>query len=156
MLVRTTKGIGESLSTDGGTTWSPLKVPAIRHTSSRFYIGRLQSGNLLLVKHLGINEDPLSAGKGKQRRELTAFISTDDGKSWSKGLVIDERVGCSYPNVQQVADGTIYMIWDFIRSRDQEILMTTFREEDVLAANEEATARVKANRRLVSKGGTPQ
>jgi len=54
-----------------------------------------------------------------------------------------------------VADGTLYMIWDFMRSRDQEILMTTFREEDVLAANDEAAARVKANRKLVSKGGTP-
>lgn len=156
MLVRTTKGIGESLSTDGGTTWSPLKTPAILHTSSRFFIGRLQSGNLLLVKHLGIDEDPLSAGKGKQRRELTAFISRDDGKSWSGGLVLDERVGCSYPDAQQAADGTIYFCWDFMRSRDQEVWMTNFREEDVLAASAEATARVTSNRRLISKGGTPQ
>jgi len=155
MLVRTTKGIGESVSNDGGTTWSPLKVPAIQHTSSRFYIGRLQSGNLLLVKHLRIDEDPLSAGKPKQRRELTAFISKDDGKTWTGRLVLDERVGCSYPDVQKTPDGTLYMIWDFMRSRDQDILMTTFREEDVLAANDEATARVKANRKLVSKGGTP-
>ena len=70
--------------------------------------------------------------------------------------MLDERVGCSYPDAQQVADGTIYVIWDFMRSQEQEIWMTTFREEDVLAASEEATARVKANRRLVSKGGTPQ
>jgi hypothetical protein len=155
MLVRTTKGIGESLSTDGGATWRPLKSPAIQHTSSRFFIGRLQSGNLLLVKHLGIDEDPLSGGKAKQRRELTAFISKDDGKTWSGGLILDERVGCSYPDAQQVADGSVYFSWDFMRSRDQEVWMTTFREEDVLAASAEATARVKSNRRLVSKGGTP-
>lgn len=154
MLVRTTKGIGESLSNDGGATWSPLKIPAIQHTSSRFFISRLQSGNLLLVKHLGIDEDPLSAGKAKQRRNLTAFISKDDGKTWSGGLVLDERVGCSYPDAQQGAGGTIYLSWDFMRSRDQEVWMTTFREEDVLAASEEAAARVKANRKLVSKGGT--
>ncbi len=154
MLVRTTKGIGESLSNDGGATWSPLKTPAIQHTSSRFFISRLQSGNLLLVKHLGIDDDPLSAGKAKQRRNLTAFISKDDGKTWSGGLVLDERVGCSYPDAQQGAGGTIYFSWDFMRSRDQEVWMTTFREEDVLAASEEAAARVKANRKLVSKGGT--
>jgi hypothetical protein len=154
MLVRTTNGIGESLSNDGGATWSPLKIPAIQHTSSRFFISRLQSGNLLLVKHLGIDEDPLSGGKAKQRRNLTAFISKDDGKTWSGGLVLDERVGCSYPDAQQGAGGTIYFSWDFIRSRDQEVWMTTFREEDVLAASEEASARVKANRKLVSKGGT--
>jgi hypothetical protein len=106
MLVRTSKGIGESVSQDFGMTWSPLAVPVIKHTPSRFYIGRLSSGNLLLVKHLGINEDPLSAGKGKQRRDLTAFISKDEGKTWSKGLVIDDRVGCSYPDVQQTSDGT--------------------------------------------------
>lgn len=154
MLLRTAKGIGESLSTDGGTTWSPPKTPVIQHTPSRFFIGRLQSGNLLLVKHLGIAEDPLSGGKPKQRRELTAFLSKDDGRTWTGGLILDERVGCSYPDVQQTSDGTLYMVWDFMRSRDQEILITTFREEDVLAANEDAANRVKANRRLVSKGGT--
>lgn len=156
MLVRTTKGIGESISTDSGATWGPLKIPVIQHTSSRFFIGRLQSGNLLLVKHLGIHKDPVSAGKGKQRRELTAFISKDDGQTWSGGLVIDERVGCSYPDAQQIADGTIYLSWDFMRSRDQEILLTTIREEDVLAANDEACVRVKSNRKLVSKGGMPE
>ncbi len=156
MLVRTVKGIGETVSTDGGATWSPLEVPAIRHTASRFFIGRLHSGNLLLVKHLGIDEDPLSAGKGRQRRDLTAFISKDDGRTWSGGLVLDDRVGCSYPDAQQVADGTIYVCWDFMRSRDQEVWMTTFREEDVLATDAEARSRVMAHRQIVSKGGTPE
>ena len=57
--------------------------------------------------------------------------------------------------MQQTPDGTLNMIWDFMRFRDQEILMTTFREEDMLASNDEAIARVKTNRKLVSKGGTP-
>jgi hypothetical protein len=108
------------------------------------------------MKHLGIDEDPLSGGKAKQRRELTALISKDDGKTWSGGLVIDERVGCSYPDAQQAADGTIYLCWDYQRSREQELWMTTFREEEVLAASADATARVKSNRRLISKGGTPE
>ena len=152
--LETPQGIAESFSTDRGSAWSPPKPSAIKHTASRFYIGRLQSGNLLLVKHSGINVDLASVGK-KQRRELSAFISKDDGKTWSTGLVIDERIGCSYPDAQQGADGTIYLTWDFNRSKDQDILMTTFREEDVLTASDAATARVKSNRRLVSKGGTP-
>jgi len=160
MLIRTghaghpesAQGIYESVSTDRGATWGPLKPSAIKHTASRFYIGRLQSGNLLLVKHSGIDVDPASQGK-KQRRELTAFISQDDGRSWSSGLVVDERIGCTYPDAQQTADGTIYLTWDFQRSSEQEILLTTFREEDVLAGSAEAMARVKTNRRLVSKGG---
>ena len=150
--LETPQGICESVSTDRGATWSPPKPSAIKHTASRFYIGRLQSGSLLLVKHSGIAVDLASVGK-KQRRELTAFISKDDGKTWSSGLVVDERVGCSYPDAQQAADGTIYLIWDFNRSTDQEILLTTFREEDVLAGSDMALARVKTNRRLVSKGG---
>jgi hypothetical protein len=156
MLVRTNLGIGESVSKDGGSTWSPLDVPAIRHTPSRFFIGRLQSGNLLLVKHLGIDDDPLSAAAGRQRRELTAFISQDDGNTWCGGLVLDDRVGCSDPDVQQIADGTIYACWDFMRSHEQEVWMTTFREDDVLGASAEAASVVKARRHLVSKGGTPE
>jgi hypothetical protein len=44
-------------------------------------------------------------------------------------------------------------VWDYQRSREQEILLTTFREEDVLTGDKEARARVLANRSLVSKGG---
>ncbi|MFM8905474.1 MAG: sialidase family protein, partial [Verrucomicrobiota bacterium] len=151
----TPQGISELTSTDRGISWTAPKPSAIKHTASRFHISRLQSGNLLLVKHSAIDVDLTTVGK-KMRRELTAFISQDDGKSWSKGLMIDERIGCSYPDAQQSADGTIYLTWDFNRSKDQEILMTTFREEDVLAASAADATRVKSNRRIVSKGGTPK
>jgi hypothetical protein len=53
-------------------------------------------------------------------------------------------------DVQQIPDGTIHLIWDFSRSKEQEILMTTFRKEDVLAAQEEATTHARTNRKLVS------
>lgn len=150
----TPQGIAESFSTDRGVTWSAPRLSAIKHTASRFHISRLQSGNLLLVKHSAIDVELATVGR-KQRRELTAFISQDDGRSWSKGLIIDARIACTYPDAQQAADGTIYLTWDFNRSKDQEILMTTFREEDVIAASDEAATRVKENRKLVSKGGAP-
>ena len=150
--LQTPQGIAESFSTDRGVTWTSPRPSAIKHTASRFYVGRLQSGNLLLVKHSGIDVDLAAIGR-KHRRELTAFISQDDGHSWSKGLMIDERIGCTYPDAQQAADGTITLVWDYQRSSEQEILLTTFREEDVLAGDHEAEARVLANRRLVSKGG---
>jgi len=158
MLIRTgdyplaEHGVHQSMSTDHGRTWNALTLPNFKHTTSRFYIGRLQSGNLLLVKHSGVDVEPLTLGK-KQRRELTAFISTDDGSTWSRGLVIDGRVGVTYPDAQQHSDGTIYLTWDYQRSSEQEILMTTFREEDVLEASDGAIARTLVNRRLVNKGG---
>ena len=86
---------------------------------------------------------------------VLALLSRAWSITWFGGLILDERVGCSYPDAQQAADGTIYFCWDYQRSREQELWMTTFREEDVLTANDEATARVKSNRCLISKGGTP-
>jgi len=147
LLVRTKYGIGESLSTDRGRTWPDLKPSAILHTASRFFISRLQSGSLLLVKH-----GPIQTKTG--RSHLTAFISTDDGRTWGGGLLLDERTGVSYPDGQQTPDGLIRIIYDFSRTGDRTILMTTFREEDA------AAGRVVSNdvklRQLVSKASGGQ
>jgi hypothetical protein len=126
LLVRTNYGIGESVSTDRGATWPELTPSAIAHPSARFFITRLASGNLLLVKHGPI-------GEKTGRAHLTAFVSTDDGKTWTGGLLLDERNGVSYPDGQQTPDGLIRIIYDFSRTGDRDILMATFREEDVAA-----------------------
>lgn len=147
MLVRTKYGIGESTSDDNGHTWSPLVPSKIAHPSARFFIRRLTSGNLLLVKHGPID-------KQTDRSQLMAFISKDDGYSWSKGLLLDERSGVSYPDGQQVEDGTIHIIYDYHRKSDQHILMASFREEDVISGDPDSET--VSLRRLVSKGGTKQ
>ena len=126
MLVRTNQGIGESLSSDGGLTWSALSTSSIQHTSSRFFIRRLDSGNLLLVKHGPIHENT-------GRSHLTAYASTDDGESWSTGLLLDEREDISYPDGQQGGDGSIYITYDRSRTGDREILMSRFTENEVYA-----------------------
>ncbi len=123
-LVRTRYGIGESISTDGGKTWSEGKASDIPHVNARFFIRRLKSGNLLMVRH--------NPADKKSRRDLTAFLSQDDGNTWQGGLLLDERSGVSYPDGVQSDDGTIYIIYDFARTRDKKILMATFTEEDVL------------------------
>jgi hypothetical protein len=126
LLVRTTYGIGESVSTDRGATWPELTPSGILHTPSRFFIRRLSSGNMLLVKH-----GPLEKRTG--RSHLTAYVSKDDGNTWGGGLLLDERDGVSYPDGQQTPDGLIRIIYDFDRVGDREILMATFREDDVAA-----------------------
>jgi hypothetical protein len=128
MLVRTNYGIGESFSKDKGATWSEFKPSDIKHPSARFFIRRLNSGNLLLVKHGAIDEKT-------GRSHLMAFISKDDGKTWQGGLMIDERKGVSYPDGQQVDDGRIYIIYDYSRTGDQDILMAVFTEADVIAGS---------------------
>ena len=103
MLVRTLYGIWESITTDRGYSWKPLTPWKIQHPTARFFISRLSSGNLLLVKH-----GPLSVRTG--RSHLIAFVSGDDGDTWSGGLLLDERPGVSYPDGQQAADGSINII----------------------------------------------
>ncbi len=149
LLVRTKYGIGESVSSDRGKTWPDLKPSAISHPTARFFISRLISGNLLLVKH-----GPIDKKIG--RSHLTAFISTDDGRSWGGGLLLDERSGVSYPDGQQTADGTIYITYDYSRTSARHILFTTFREEDA-AAGKVLSKSVRL-RQLVSEGsgGVPR
>jgi predicted neuraminidase len=146
MLVRTKYGIGESVSKDRGKTWTPLKHSKILHPSARFFIRRLLSGNLLLVKHGPIN---LRTG----RSHLMAFISRDDGTSWSTGVLVDERTGVSYPDGQQTPDGKIYIIYDFDRTGQQNIILTSFTEDDLNGKQDEAILKIFGNRRTVSKGG---
>ena len=127
MLARTRSGIMESESVDAGRTWSQPVRSKIKHPVARFHIRRLASGRLLLVKH-GATID-----SHKGRSHLTAWLSDDDGKTWHGGLMLDERSGVSYPDGFQAPDGTIYISWDRNRSKDGEILMARFTEDDIQA-----------------------
>lgn len=146
MLVRTGYGIGGSTSRDGGRTWSDVARTGIPHPASRFFIRRLNDDKLLLVRH-----NP--PGGASVRSHLTAYLSDDDGATWKGGLVLDERSGVSYPDGVQAAGGRIFVIYDFDRYRQKEILMAVFREADVLAGkcvSDDARLRVLVNK----AGGT--
>jgi predicted neuraminidase len=124
MLIRTGAGVlWQSHSADRGRTWSPATATTIPNPGSRFFIRRLRSGNLLLVNHY----------KFKGRSHLTARLSTDDGQTWNEGLLLDERANVSYPDGAQAADGLIWIVYDRDRQGAGEILLTTFREDDVVA-----------------------
>ncbi len=128
MLARTAKGIMQTTSADGGKTWAtPTEPPGIRQPNARFHIRRLKSGRLLLVKH----GDAVDAHQG--RVQLSAWLSDDDGRTWSGGLILDERKGISYPDGFQAPDGTIYISYDRNRSTDGEVLMARFTEQDIAA-----------------------
>ena len=129
MLVRTAYGIGETVSHDLGKTWTPVKPSSIPHPVSRFFLRRLMSGNVLLVKH-----GPMDKRTG--RSHLTAYVSPDDGVTWRGGLLLDERNGVSYPDGTQSPDGVIRVIYDWNRADDKHILMAAFLEADVLAGKD--------------------
>jgi hypothetical protein len=127
MLSRGMKETFQSFSDDGGKTWEPQST-AFPHVNSKAVIRRLQSGNLLVIRH---GRDMTKATDG--RKELTAFLCTDDGKTWSGDLLLDERSNASYPDIAQTPNGDIYVHYDRDRSGAAEILFARFREEDVEA-----------------------
>lgn len=120
MLIRTGGGVlWESFSNDRGRTWSEGKASTIANPGSRFFIRRLASGKLLLVNHY----------KFKGRNNLTAQFSSDEGKTWSEGVLLDERGGVSYPDAVQAKDGTIWIVYDRDRAGAGEILLARIRED---------------------------
>ncbi len=127
-LIRTSYGIGESYSSDGGKTWSSGKDTGWGGPNSRFFIRRLQSGRLLLVNH-ALNPKT----KKYSRNNLTAYLSDDDGESWHGALMLDERDNVSYPDGVQDENGDIWIIYDHERHRHGDILFARFREEDIVA-----------------------
>jgi len=125
MMVRR-HGLAETVSHDGGKTWAPVERSSLRHPTSRFFLRRLRSGSLLLVKHGPLDERT-------RREKLMAFISEDDGHTWEGGLMIDEREKVTYPDGVQAEDGTIYIVYDHNRTPDGTILMAMCTEDDVRA-----------------------
>jgi len=128
MLARTSGQPHESFSTDGGATWStPTQAATVQNVSSRFFLRRLKSGRILLVK----NGTP--AERLPKRTHMSAWLSEDEGRTWKGGLMLDERNAVSYPDGFESPDGLIHILYDWNRHTDAEILMAKFREEDVLA-----------------------
>lgn len=136
VFVRTFYGIGKSTSYDGGRTWSEGEDTGFGGPCSRFFIRRLSTGNLLLINHINI--------AGRHRANLAAMISSDNGKTWSAPLMLDERNSVSYPDGFEDKNGFIYICYDRERggfkttpaealADAREILFAKFTEADVLA-----------------------
>lgn len=117
-------GMEESVSYDGGRRWTDFQtmLPApLQGPGSRFHLSRLKSGAVLLINHLS-----------RARRErLAAWLSDDDGKTWSEPWMIDERNEVAYPDACQDAEGRIHMIYEYDRRGDSEILYFTMTEEEI-------------------------
>lgn len=129
-LSRTMYGIGQSYSSDNGATWEPTGPSVIPGPSSRFFICRLPSGRLLLINHrLPLSDKP----EGRVRNNMCAFLSEDDGRTWSDGLLIDDRTDIAYPDACLDADGRIWCVYDRDRQVNGDILMASFTEDEILA-----------------------
>ena len=126
MLIRTKLGIEESYSYDGGASWTAAKDAQLTRVVSKFQIKRLSSGNLLLI----YNAPPDGSAT---RSHLTAALSTDGGKTWPYRLLLDERYRASYPDVQEAEDGRLYIIYDCLRTKNGNLLLSVITEQDLMA-----------------------
>lgn len=114
VFVRTKYGIGAANSYDGGLHWSEGFDTGYGGPNSRFFIGRLPSGRVLLINHY----------KYFGRNNLTAMLSEDDGETFPYRLLLDERADVSYPDVALGPDGSIYVTYD----RDRGALKTSLEQ----------------------------
>lgn len=144
--LRTLCGVAESVSTDGGRTWTPPKPSKIRGTCSRFALRRLKSGRVLLIFH-----QPEGG-----RNQIIAWLSEDDGANWLGGLVLDERPLVSYPDIAEAENGMIYVIYDHERYLEGDIFIVSFREENVLAKSCRQTDDFPSRHLVSHTGGVPE
>ena len=70
------------------------------------------------------------------RKDMSIWLSEDDGETWKYETLIDSRTGVSYPDADQSPDGTIYVVYDHERQADLDILAVKFREEDLIEGKE--------------------
>jgi len=89
-------------STDEGRTWSePRQAATVQNINARFFLRRLKSDRILLVKN-GPPTERLA-----KRSHLSAYLSKDDGQTWTGDLLLDERGSVSYPDGFESPDGLI-------------------------------------------------
>ena len=122
MLARCMSGaLAESYSLDHGKTWTKATLTDIDSPNTRFYVSRTPSGRVLLVN----NDDR------ETRKNMTLYLSEDDGVTWKYKCCVDGRSYVSYPDVDFFGD-KIYLTYDRERTRAKEILFTAFTEEDII------------------------
>lgn len=132
MLIRLPAGIGEAFSKDGGKTWYNIRKTDIWGPDSRFFFGRLKSGRVLLVNHQKAGSD----GSGEtvpfqERSHLAAWLSEDEGITWSAPFLLDERADLSYPDVAQDEEGNLFIIYDYARYKAKQLILTKISEEEI-------------------------
>jgi len=137
---------------DGGSTWAtPTEYE--RAPSTRFYLGRLKSGELLYIRSIS----------DTARQGMQVLLSEDDGASWPYRLTLDTRTDLSYPDLAEGENGELFIIYD--RERDnrcklnretwvsesaKEILFARITVDDVRRGSLGASSYAS---RVISKGG---
>lgn len=123
MLLRTCDDVFyQSVSTDGGRSWSAMSATEIDASSSPGIIKRLHSGRLMLAWNrlhpTGRADHPRRGGQHSareaswHREELAVAFSDDDGASWSTPVVVaavPEGKRVAYPFIAEPRPGLVWV-----------------------------------------------
>jgi sialidase-1 len=124
MLIRTNWGeLWSGYSHDGGRFWRVLQPSGIPASSAPGLVKRLASGRLMLAWNRPLPEGkddwPLSGGDGlwsevpvsNHREELSLAFSEDEGKTWTRPVVIARQSGqwLAYPYVFEYEPGKLWL-----------------------------------------------
>lgn len=123
MLIRTNLDrFWQAISEDGGRYWREIRPTTLDASSSPGHLVRLRSGRLLFVWNrlnpesgsCAARQAPGAASEVAAswfREELSAAFSEDDGRSWSRSVVIARQTGghISYPHVFERRPGEVWI-----------------------------------------------
>lgn len=99
MVMRTQLGsVYKSISADGGQTWSKGESLGVEAPESCPELARIPKTNDLVLIWNAANYDPKWYSHFGKRTPLSAAISRDDGKTWSKPRPIEADPGWAYSN----------------------------------------------------------
>ena len=117
MLMRSTQRIGficESMSSDGGKTWSPARRTQLPNPNSGIDAVRMRDGKISLVYN----------HTRRGRTPLNIAFSNDDGQTWSPPYVLEKEPGeYSYPAIIQTSDGRLHITYTWKRQRIKHVVV---------------------------------
>ncbi len=105
--------IAESWSSDGGNSWTELRLTSLPNPNSGTDAVTLADGRHLLVYN-----------PSSRRRSPIVLAVSRDGRNWRDSLVLAEGPGeYSYPAIIQAADGLVHVTYSWNLSRIRHVVI---------------------------------
>ncbi len=111
----------ESVSKDGGKTWSKLKQTELPNNNSGIESLTLADGrHLLLYNHTGGDRE-----NGWGKRNVLNLAISDDGQTWKAAALLEkeEKGEFSYPAMIQTSDGLVHMTYTWMRQKVKHVVI---------------------------------
>jgi predicted neuraminidase len=121
MFMRSTdriRRICESVSRDGGRTWTPAYATHLPNPSAGIDVARLGDGRLVLVYN----------HRTRGRGTIHLAVSEDQGATWGAPYLLEgdpqeAGSGYSYPAVIQASDGLLHITYTWRRKRIRYVVI---------------------------------